>query len=423
MQLGAAPSRDRLWLLWHTRDADAAWSVETRSAGARRWKGAPRPTFARIAVRSIEPHRVWSAALGGLRAGKEFDYRLLTGRTPVFQARARAPRSKAQPFRFAVFGDSGQDSNAQKAVAFRTWQARPDFVFITGDIVYGRGRISEYRPKHFPIYNAEAPAPSTGAPLLRSVLFVGAPGNHDIASTDLDTYPDGLAYFYYWKQPLNGPAFFAPAALRGPDADQQAFRAAAGAAYPRMANFSFDYGNGHWTVIDSNPYVDWRDPALRKWLAEDLRSARRARWRFVGFHHPGFNSSRAHFSEQQTRVLADLFEAGGVDVVFAGHVHNYQRSFPLRYQPADGTWILDKAFDGVTATRSSGVVYIVTGAGGAGLYNPEQHDAPETWQPFTARFVSNTHSLTVVDVEGGRLTLRQLAAGGQEVDRVVLTKP
>ena len=28
-----------------------------------------------------------------------------------------------------------------------------------------------------------------------------------------------------------------------------------------MTNFSFDYGNAHWTVIDSNPYVDWTDKA------------------------------------------------------------------------------------------------------------------------------------------------------------------
>ena len=40
----------------------------------------------------------------------------------------------------------------------------------------------------------------------------------------------------------------------------RAFTEAAGEAYPRMTNFSFDYGNAHWTVIDSNPYVDWTDP-------------------------------------------------------------------------------------------------------------------------------------------------------------------
>ena len=50
-----------------------------------------------------------------------------------------------------------------------------DIVFLTGDIVYTRGRISEYRPKHFGVYNTEE------TPLLRQTLFIGAPGNHDTA--------------------------------------------------------------------------------------------------------------------------------------------------------------------------------------------------------------------------------------------------
>ena len=115
---------------------------------------------------------------------------------------------------------------------------------------------------------------SSGAPLLRSSLFVAAPGNHDIATRDLGQYPDGLAYFLYWDQPRNGPPAVAAASpvppLIGPEANQKAFIQAAGDAYPRMASFSFDYGNAHWTVLDSNPYVDWTNPELRAWVVHDL---------------------------------------------------------------------------------------------------------------------------------------------------------
>ena len=91
---------------------------------------------------------------------------------------------------------------------------------------------------------------------------------------DLDTHPDGLAYFYYWDQPLNGPSAapggpLAPP-LKGSADRQKAFLDAAGTAFPRMANFSFDYGNAHWTVLDANAYVDWTDPALRAWVEADL---------------------------------------------------------------------------------------------------------------------------------------------------------
>ena len=37
-----------------------------------------------------------------------------------------------------------------------------------------------------------------------------------------------------------------------------------------MANFSFDYGNAHWTVLDSNPNVNWMDPALSDWVAKGV---------------------------------------------------------------------------------------------------------------------------------------------------------
>ena len=60
---------------------------------------------------------------------------------------------------------------------------------------------------------------------------------------------------------------------------------------PRMANFSFNYGNAHWTVLDANATVDWTNRELQEWVANDLAAAKDATWRFVSFHQPGFNSS------------------------------------------------------------------------------------------------------------------------------------
>ena len=318
---------------------------------------------------------------------------------------------------------------------------------ITGDIVYGKGLVSEYRTQVLADLQCRRSIAIDRRALLRSTLFVAAPGNHDIASRDLGTDPDGLAYFYYWYQPLNGPTgkiggpLVAP--LRGPEANVRAFTDAAGSAFPRMANFSFDFGNAHWTVLDSNPTVDWTDHELQAWVAADLAAAKTATWRFVSFHHPGFNSSKTHFEQQYMRILSPIFEAGKVDVVYSGHVHNYQRSYPLRFVPSanngaapvsaadgkvarsrhvDGTWTLDKSFDGVSDTSPNGVIYIVTGAGGQHLYNPEQQDDPASWQQFTHKHISKVHSLTVADVDGPTLTVRQLTALGDEVDRFVIKK-
>jgi len=80
---------------------------------------------------------------------------------------------------------------------------------------------------------------------------------------------------------------------------------------------------------------------------------------------------------------------------------------------------IDQSFDGVKDTTPDGVLYIVTGAGGAGAYDPDQTDKP-SWQVYTAKFVSDVYSFTTVD--GSTLTMRQISATADELDRIVLTK-
>jgi hypothetical protein len=441
---GLASSPDggsqRLAVLWHAEDSDAAWSLSCREEGSPTWQASPEPpSFRRVAVEGIEPHRVYRATLAG-EPSRAVAYRVSKNGQVVFESATRLPPGTRNggPVlgnRVVIYGDCGAGTPEQRAIAFAVQQARPDYAVITGDIVYSRGRISEYREKFFPVYNADRAAPETGAPLLRSTLFIAAPGNHDIATRDLKTYPDGLAYFLYWDQPLNGPdnlrggSPIAP--LIGPEPNLAAFREGAGPKYPRMANFSFDYGDVHWLVLDANGYANWDAPDLREWITRDLDAAKDRPWRLVALHQPGFNSSQAHFDDQRTRRLAPLFEQGGVAIVFAGHVHNYQRTHPLTFQPAgptgksgrvDGRWTLDGRYDGQKTTRPKGVIYVVTGAGGQRLYNPEQNDDRASWEPFTQSFVSRVHSFTVLDVQRDRLDLRQLAADGTELDRFRVTR-
>jgi 3',5'-cyclic AMP phosphodiesterase CpdA len=444
LQLGNAPkpaASESLMLLWHTSDEPSDWTVELRTSKDKNWRAMATPASQRIAVKTIDPHRVYRAELTGLVPGEEFRYRVLKSGEPVFESSGRARKTARQAQRFVLFGDCAQGTPAQEAVAYQASLAHPDFLFITGDIVYSNGRISEYRQKFFPIYNADRADAGTGAPLLRSVPFIAAPGNHDTQLKDFDKFPDSLAYFLYWDQPLNGPVASTDAprtshVLNGAPEVRSAFLDAAKSRYPTMANFSFDYGNAHWTVLDSNNYMDWTNPALREWVAKDLASAKNATWRFVAFHHPGFNSSKEHLTDQWMRVLSPVFEEGKVDVVFAGHVHNYQRTFPLAFAPKPeedghmvgpkgevaGEWKLDHAFGNGEAAGPHGVIYIISGGGGAELYNPEQQDNPSSWQPFTQKYIAKQHSFSVVDIDGKHFSLRQLSDTGEEVDSFKLTK-
>jgi acid phosphatase type 7 len=445
LQIGNNPSSTSLQLLWHTADTNSDWSVEVKTSENASWIKMPQPIATKIAVSNIATHYVFHASLTGLEADSIFKYKVLKNNQEVFTSDAKAPVSNSKPYRFVAFGDIGAETLDQKKLAQQAYLANPDFVVVTGDIVYERGLISEYRSKFWPIYNAEK-VDTAGVPLMRKIPMIAAVGNHDTDTRDLDKFPDALAYYYYWEQPLNGPkgeegGKLVPNLIAS-DANKEVFLAGAGDGYLKMANYSFDYGNAHWTVIDANPYVDFTDKTFQDWVANDLAKSKDATWHFVMFHHPGFNSSIEHYEQQHSRLLSPIFESGKVDVVFNGHVHNYQRSFPLTFKPfgkgtlmvggkdgktirgrvVNGTWKLDKTFDGKKNTTPKGIIYIVTGAGGQELYNPEQQNDADSWQKFTDKFISTVHSLTVADIEGKVLTIKQLDTDGKVLDSFKITK-
>lgn len=425
LQIGSA-GPDLMMLTWSTHEVPAAWRVAVRVPPGR-WRDMEAPDAREVALDSVEPYRQWSVALTGLVPGRPFHYRVLREGAVVCEATAVARKPSAQPCRFVVFGDCGTGSRGQRDLALRMAEVAPDFAFVVGDIAYRWGRVLDYRRKFFPVYDADRLRPGFGAPLMRSVPFIAAVGNHDTDNVqggvmDMDAFPDALAYFLFWMQPLNGPrTVFAPRPS-GSAAHVAAFQAAAADRWPRMATFSFDYGPAHWTVLDSNDYVDWNDAALRAWLAADLASARRAAWRIVAFHHAPFHSSTMHAEEQQMRRVAPILQDGGVDIVFAGHVHVYERTRPLLFHADTGAFEVDEQYDGKKVTRPHGIVYVVTGAAGLGGVARRSPYGTFVRHPYSRVFDARHPSFTRVDLDAKRMRVRQVDNLGQEVDRFDLQK-
>ena len=438
LQLGDRPKNainEGLDLMWLGHDRADSWTVQYKTGST--WRPAVVKQLRRVDVDGTAPHRVFSAALIDLKPGALFFYKISVAGKTVFEASAHARKSARDASHLVIFGDCAANTAGQRAIAYQVSLQKPDYIFIPGDIVYGKGRVSEYQRNFWPIYNSDRSDPLTGAPLLRSTLFTGVVGNHDSQpQPDFTASADLFGFYRYWSLPLNGPLLEVGGKntpkFKGEEEVQQRFLAST-SLYPRMANYSFDYGNVHWTVIDSNPYVDFTDPALQAWIRNDLKASSKAKWRFVGFHHPPFNSSKAHFKEQRIRILASIFEEGKADLVIGGHVHNYQRTYPLKFvvEPGfvlgkntevPGKWTLDKFFDGDTHTKPNGPIYLITGAGGAGLYNPEQNGDPGSYQDFTAKFVSDTHSFTLIDATAKQLKVRQISAAGKELDRFTIDR-
>ena len=309
----------------------------------------------------------------------------------------------------------------------------PDLALNTGDNVYTNGAEGSYRDYWMPVWNSDKDSNETGAPFVRSIPFFIVVGNHDTGANGVKVNMlggdgggrfsgntdggDAMAYFNNYYFPLNGPVgvdqeftwtgdsvddngmffSFAGKSYTSPAAIE-AYRAStsvdSGSGAKRqidhMSNYSFDYGNAHFVFLEANPHVfaglldgsavfAKAPPAfspypsvLRAWLINDLDSSSQT-WKVVVFHQPAFSSGNATVKNSQMRGVAKFLEDHGVNLVFNGHEHNFQRSFPLRAEAtvaaapsATGPAAvdIDTSFDGVTQTVPDGVLYMVEGSGG-----------------------------------------------------------
>ncbi|MDP8214933.1 MAG: metallophosphoesterase family protein [Candidatus Euphemobacter frigidus] len=228
-----------------------------------------------------------------------------------------APSSDA-PFTFAVYGDNRSSwSNYTTfhpiVVQSIIYYTLPDLVFNVGDVVLTGDWCEETRNVG---WGTEYFHP--GQPLLGYIPNFVSIGNHEYSESG------NPAYFQdYFSFPDNG----------SPNPDN------------RDLWYSFDYSNAHFVVVNSNYYEAGGDfsPGSEQyeWLLSDLQSAD-STWKFIAFHHPPYvRSPRADPKVEE--YLVPLFERYGVQAVFNGHIHFYERS------------------------RKRGIHYIVTGGGGGPL--------------------------------------------------------
>jgi hypothetical protein len=328
---------------WQTHVGEAKFVVEYGSSKSY-GRHAITQYSPRVSSRDKEPRTNWVAIIDGLSLGEKYFYRVRGNGLDLAEGYFTTRQPRGQRIRFVSFGDNSYGDISDRAIAYHTYSQHPDFVMNCGDNVYESGTEDEYQRYFFPVYNADVAGLRLGAPLLRSVPFYTVIANHDVQGKDPNGHeiadftrnPDALAYYTAMHLPLNGPespTYSTP--TMGPRERIDAFRACAGDRFPRMANYSFDYGDAHFLCLDSNRYVDPNDAALQAWMTRDLESTD-AIWKFVVYHHPAFNVGNEHYDIQHMRMRAPLLESQGVDIVLSGHEHTYQRAKPMKFRPNDG---------------------------------------------------------------------------------------
>ncbi len=251
-----------------------------------------------------------------------------------------------EPFTLVAYGDTRTNHNDHLAVVNRIIEHEPDLVLHCGDLVENGNVLSQWDVFF-----------DTTKDLMKNVPFYPALGNHE---NNAQNYYD----------------LFYPPAGGGKDSKQW---------------YSFDYGNAHIICLDSG--VRYSTDQI-EWLEADLaRVADRVQWIFVNFHHPP-HSSGSHGSEYATMPRwIDAFEQYGVDIVFNGHDHLYERSL------------------------NNDIWYIVTGGGGAPLYAVNQE--PNPYQIYA----ETTLHFCKPQINGAQLVFEMIRADGTVGDSFIMTEP
>jgi hypothetical protein len=190
-----------------------------------------------------------------------------------------APPREENSVRFAIIGDTGTGTTSQYQIGEQMTMARQmfpfEFVIMLGDNIYGSERPQDFVAKFEKPYKALLDA---------NVSFYAALGNHDDPTQR-----------YYKPFNMGGERFY-----------------------------TFTRGSARFFALDSN----YMDQAQLKWLEEEL-SRSTDRWKVAFFHHPLYSSGEKHGSEIDLRTQVEpLFIKYGVDIVFAGHEHFYERIKP-----------------------------------------------------------------------------------------------
>ena len=346
------PDAGQISVVWRTdalTDSAVDYGSDTNYAGGTVGDGA----LVRHHILTLPP----------LPPGATIHYRVRSGGVTLAESTLHTPRLLAQPFRFAVYGDFGWGNDATgtvdstpAAVAAAVTASNPNLTLTVGDNIYNNGQPGLYDPYWFQPYDGV----NRRAPLFPAL------GNHDV-----DNPSNGQPFIDNFYLPQNGPAGY------------------------RERNYSFDYGNAHFVVLDVNPFVYRIDTtaqaAIANWLGADL-AATSQRWKFVFFHQPAYTSSGTGVHSPETTLqnqLQPIFAKHGVQMVFQGHNHFYERINPI-----------------------NGVNYITTGGGGRSA------TTPSVFPTYSAVVRSGVYSFTQVDMTGGVLTLRQINSAGVQIDTI-----
>jgi predicted MPP superfamily phosphohydrolase len=251
---------------------------------------------------------------------------------------------RPESLKFAVVGDAGTGAQPQYEVGHQMWASRSafpfEFVLALGDNMYGRQEPEDFVAKFEKPYQ---PLLAAGVP------FFATLGNHDRQENR-----------FYPGFNMGGDRFY-----------------------------TFVRQHVRFVILDTN----LMDPKQLAWAEATLREAPEA-WKIVSFHHPLYSNGGRHGSNVELRVLLEpLLVKYGVNVVFSGHEHIYERLRPQK-----------------------GITYFVEGSGG----QLRKGDLKRT--ATTAAGFDQDRTFMLIEITADEMRFRTISRSGSTVDSGIIIR-
>jgi hypothetical protein len=140
--------------------------------------------------------------------------------------------------------------------------------------------------------------------------------------------------------------------------------------------YSYDVHNVHVLTMSTEEKFE-TDSEQYSFVVNDLRNAANnpdIKWIIVNMHYPFYASpntckeSDCAGNEEYRDIYNPLFDKYGVDLVLQGHVHNYQRSFPLNFNQESSSKPLVTSTSKTDYQNPNGVIFAIVGTGGVNFH-------------------------------------------------------
>jgi len=278
-----------------------------------------------------------------------------------------APPVNTKTFSFGVLGDCRDYPATLTTISNLVSARNPSFCLFNGDLTLSGNSATQYNTFF-----------SAASNFLANNLAYQAEGNHDAASPSM--------FSNLWDLPVtNGTNLY----------------------------YATKYGNAIFITINTNTPTD---AAQLTWIQNTLKAAAAdptILWKIVSDHHAWFTDGSHNGDMDAYRgTIWKAFDDYGVDMVFTGHDHNYQRSLPVNLNVSS-----TKPVSQYGSGSTQGRLQIVSGGAGAGLY--AQSSTNDAW---ALTVFNQSYNYTFVKVNGCKVQVYAYDNNNAIIDSVILDK-